>query len=76
MARGDYLLDNQQGQAGQRFDALDALFNPSTFRHFEALGVGEGWRVWEVGAGGPRVARWLAQRGYHYVPGTNGLWQL
>jgi len=62
MARGDYLLDNRQGQAGQRFDALDALFNPSTFRHFEALGVGEGWRVWEVGAGGPRVARWLGQR--------------
>ena len=22
------------------------------------------------------AARWLAQRGYHYVPGTNGLWQL
>lgn len=55
-----YLLDNQQAQAGTRFDALSTLFNPSTFRHIEALGIKRGWRCWEVGAGGPSVPAWLA----------------
>lgn len=55
-----YLLDNQQVQAGERFGALSALFDPSTFRHARALGISPGWRVWEVGAGGPSVPDWLA----------------
>jgi SAM-dependent methyltransferase len=59
---GGYLLDNQQAEAGTRFDALAALFNSSTFRHFDALGIAEGWRCWEVGAGGPSVPSWLATR--------------
>jgi SAM-dependent methyltransferase len=50
-----YLLDNEQAEAGQRFDALSVLFNPSTFRHAHGLGLGLGWRVWEVGAGSPSV---------------------
>jgi len=57
-----YLLDNQQGEAGQRFDALSQLFNPSTFRHMEALGLAPGWRVWEVGSGGTSVPIWLSNR--------------
>jgi hypothetical protein len=39
-----YLLDNQQPEAGDRFDALSALFDPVTFRHIERLGIGPGWR--------------------------------
>lgn len=57
-----YLLDNRHEEAGRRFDALAELFNPVTFRHFEAVGVKAGWRVWEVGAGGPEVAQWLVDR--------------
>jgi SAM-dependent methyltransferase len=57
-----YLLDNRQVEAGQRFDALSELFNPSTFRHLAALGLGPGWRVWEVGAGGPTLLSWLAEQ--------------
>ncbi|MGW4595549.1 methyltransferase domain-containing protein [Streptomyces sp. NPDC004457] len=61
MARPDgYLLDNRQNEAGERFDAFTALFDPTTFRHIEGLGIGPGWRCWEVGAGGPSVASWLA----------------
>ncbi|MDQ1535958.1 MAG: hypothetical protein QOE58_351 [Actinomycetota bacterium] len=56
----EYLLDNQQAEAGQRFDALSALFNPSTFRHAGAVGLAEGWRVWEVGAGGPSVPAYFS----------------
>ncbi len=59
---GEYLLENQAAQAGPRFEALAAAFNPWTFGHFEALGVGPGWRCWEVGAGGPTVPAWLADR--------------
>jgi SAM-dependent methyltransferase len=57
-----YLLDNQQAEAGKRFDALSDLFNPSTFRHFQKLGITAGWRVWEVGAGAPSVPTWLAEQ--------------
>jgi SAM-dependent methyltransferase len=59
---GGYLLDNQQAEAGRRFDALAELFDPVTFRHFETVGVAAGWRCWEVGAGGPSVPTWLAER--------------
>ena len=61
-AEDGYLLDNQQTEAGRRLAALAALFDPSTFRHLSALGVGPGWRVWEVGAGGPSVVTWLADQ--------------
>jgi SAM-dependent methyltransferase len=56
------LLGNRQAQAGSRLAALAALFDQSTVRHFETLGVGDGWHCWEVGAGGPTVPAWLAAR--------------
>ncbi|MER7279822.1 methyltransferase domain-containing protein [Dactylosporangium sp. NPDC000244] len=59
---GQYLLDNAQPEAGARFGALAELFDASTFRHLDALGIGPGQRVWEVGAGGPTVPAWLAAR--------------
>jgi SAM-dependent methyltransferase len=62
MSGGGYLLDNRAEDAGQRFGALASIFNPVTFRHVEALGIGPGWRCWEVGAGGPTVPTWLADR--------------
>ncbi|MEU6772876.1 methyltransferase [Streptomyces sp. NPDC046759] len=57
-----YLLDNRQNEAGQRFDAFAGLFDPTTFRHIEALGIGPGRRCWEVGAGGTSVVSWLAEK--------------
>ncbi|MGP0032619.1 MAG: class I SAM-dependent methyltransferase [Acidimicrobiales bacterium] len=62
MAREEYLLDNQHLEAGKRIDALSELFNPSTFRHMGAMGLSRGWKVWEVGAGGPSVPSWIAQQ--------------
>ncbi len=61
-ARQRYLLDNQAVEAGARFEALSTLFDPSTFRHMRDLGIEEGWRCWEVGAGGSSVIRWLAEQ--------------
>ncbi|MGF7238238.1 MAG: methyltransferase domain-containing protein [Frankia sp.] len=57
-----YLLDNRQIEAGARFEALATIFDPSTFRHIDNLGIAPGWACWEVGAGGASVPRWLAGR--------------
>ena len=63
MNGGDgYLLANQNTAAMDRFTAFTSLFDPSTFSHLDRLGVAEGWRCWEVGAGGTSVVRWLAER--------------
>ncbi|MEV0375678.1 methyltransferase domain-containing protein [Streptomyces sp. NPDC050636] len=59
---GGYLLDNAQPEAGTRFQALSELFAPNTFRHIEGLGIASGWQCREVGAGGPSVVTWLADR--------------
>ncbi len=63
MPRPDgYLLANQQNEAGRRFDAFAHLFDPTTFRHLEGLGVGPGRRCCEVGADGASVVSWLAEK--------------
>jgi SAM-dependent methyltransferase len=55
-----YLLDNRAAEAEQRFDSLSAMFDAVTIRHLTAIGVGPGWRCWEVGVGGPSILGWLA----------------
>ncbi len=62
MADEGYLLDNRDADAGARLGALAAIFDDWTFDHLGRLGLGAGSRVWEVGAGGPSVIRWLAAR--------------
>ncbi|MFE1248149.1 methyltransferase domain-containing protein [Streptomyces sp. NPDC058735] len=63
MTRTDgHLLDDRQTEAAEHFSAFAALFDPTTFRHLEALGVSSGWRCWEAGAGATSVVSWLAKR--------------
>jgi hypothetical protein len=57
-----YLLANAAAEAGERFAALAATFDPITFGHLDARGIGPGWTGWEVGAGGPTVPAWMAAR--------------
>jgi SAM-dependent methyltransferase len=57
-----YALDNTKPQTGQRFDSLEACYDPVTIRHLETIGVAEGWRCLEVGGGGGSIARWLSRR--------------
>ncbi len=61
-APAGYLLSNEAPQAMDRFEAFATLFDPSTFRHLDGLGLALGWRVWEVGAGGTSVVAHLAGR--------------
>jgi len=58
----EYLLDNRAAAAGARLHALAAVFDATTFRHIDALGVEAGSHCWEVGAGGDSVVRGLAAR--------------
>jgi len=57
-----YLLTNDAPEAMDRFTAFATLFDPSTFRHLDGLGLAPGWRCWEVGAGGTTVVSHLAAR--------------
>ena len=59
---GGYPLDNRQPEAGDRFAGLSAVFDEWSHRRLLALGLGAGWSCWEVGAGGPIVPTWLADR--------------
>jgi SAM-dependent methyltransferase len=61
-AGGGYLLSNASDYAADRFAAFIELFDPSTFRHLDDVGLAEGWHCWEVGAGGTSVVEWLADR--------------
>jgi SAM-dependent methyltransferase len=57
-----YLLDNRAIEAGDRIAAISVMFDPTTLRHVDALGIAPGWRCWEVGAGGPSMPRALDAR--------------
>jgi ubiquinone/menaquinone biosynthesis C-methylase UbiE len=61
-AESTYLLDNANAKADTRMDVLARLYDESTQRALERVGVGAGWHCLEVGGGGGSVARWLAAR--------------
>lgn len=61
-ATNTYLYDHVWEPERLRLASLAAELDPGTIRHLDALGVGAGWRCWEVGAGSGSVARWLAAR--------------
>lgn len=58
----DYLLDNAWHEQRARLAGLESWFDPGTIRNLERLGVADGWRCLEVGAGGGSIAAWLARR--------------
>ncbi len=62
MSADRYLLSNDAPEAMDRFTAFATLFDPSTFRHLDRLGLTDGWRCWEVGAGGTTVVARLSER--------------
>jgi SAM-dependent methyltransferase len=57
-----YTLDNAWDQARERLSSLESGYDPKSIRHLERLGVAEGWRCLEVGAGGGSLAAWLSQK--------------
>lgn len=60
---GDYFWSDHQAAAElTRLRLIEHFNDPSTFRQLDAIGVGEGWRCLEVGAGAGSVVRWLSRR--------------
>lgn len=59
--RGD-VLEIARQQARQRLTTLEAHLDPGTIRLLEPLGISNGWRCLEIGAGGGSIAAWLCGR--------------
>lgn len=60
---GDYFWsDHEADDELTRLKLIEEFNDPSTLRHLDAIGVAEGWRCLEVGAGAGSVVRWLSQR--------------
>jgi 2-polyprenyl-3-methyl-5-hydroxy-6-metoxy-1,4-benzoquinol methylase len=57
-----YVFDNAWRQERRRLDALETIWDPWTIRNLNDLGVSEGWRCAEIGAGGGSIAAWLSRR--------------
>jgi len=57
-----YLFDHALRQERERLGKLSEWLDPGTIRHLETIGVEEGWRCLEAGAGAGSIARWLAER--------------
>lgn len=62
MTGSGYVLANANPVAQTRLEVLASIFDPWTHAHLEARGLSAGWRCWEVGAGGPGLARWMAEK--------------
>jgi SAM-dependent methyltransferase len=62
MTTADYLLGNDWHLARQRLDLLEAVFDPDTLEHMDALGMQPDWWCLDVGAGGGSIAKWLCAR--------------
>lgn len=56
-----YPFDQAWDKERSRLGGLEQGLDPGTISHLEALGVGPGWRCWEVGAGGGSISAWLSQ---------------
>src|SRR5207244_12716945 len=56
-----YVFDHAWEAERARLAGLEAGLDPGTIRHLENLGVGPGWRCWEIGAGGGSIAAWLCE---------------
>jgi SAM-dependent methyltransferase len=56
-----YMIDPAWGRERERLAMLEEWTDPMSERRLRALGVDEGWRCLEVGAGSGSIARWLAE---------------
>lgn len=57
-----YLLEQGWSKERARLEALARLFDPGTKRQMHDVGIADGWRVLEVGAGTGTLAAWLREQ--------------
>jgi SAM-dependent methyltransferase len=57
-----YLFTHEDRAERERLAAIEAGLDPFTIDCLEKIGVREGWRCLEVGAGGGSITEWLCRR--------------
>lgn len=62
MTSSTYMFDTADEGERDRLLAHSLMWDPVTRRRLDEIGVAEGWRCLEVGAGSGTVTRWLADR--------------
>jgi len=63
MSEHRYVASDEKAELElDRLRTLEKIFDPTTKRHLEVIGVSEGWKCLEVGAGTGSVAQWLSTR--------------
>jgi SAM-dependent methyltransferase len=58
---GRYAISNADAGEDDRLALLEELNDPGTIWRLTALGVQQGWKCFEVGAGRGSIARWLSE---------------
>jgi SAM-dependent methyltransferase len=58
-----YVYDQGFSEERARLRGIESLWDPGSQALLDGLGIGEGWRCLEVGAGGGSLVRWMAGRG-------------
>jgi SAM-dependent methyltransferase len=57
-----YQIDRDRDQARYRLKLKEGIQDPTTISISQRIGVGEGWRCLEAGAGGGSIAAWLCSQ--------------
>jgi SAM-dependent methyltransferase len=57
-----YLFSHEDKTERERLAAIEAGLDPFTIDCLVRIGVGEGWRCLEIGAGAGSIAKWLCDR--------------
>lgn len=57
-----YVFDSAAEEAGGRFTALEACYDPVSRRQLARTGLTTGWRCLEVGGGSGSLGEWMAHR--------------
>jgi SAM-dependent methyltransferase len=57
-----YALDNARDEAQVRMAGLSAVYDGTTKRHLQRLGIRPGCHCLEVGAGSPSIPTWMAEQ--------------
>jgi SAM-dependent methyltransferase len=58
----EYVLDHSIPQEDDRLTLMSRMLDPQMFFRLEQLGIAEGWKCLEAGAGNGSVSRWLSEK--------------
>ena len=57
-----YVFTHEDKKERERLATIEANLDPFTIESLQKIGVAEGWRCLEIGAGGGSISEWLCDR--------------